>query len=291
VPTNLNLNQKNMNNSRIGFMQGRLSPLVNGKIQEFPWDNWRQEFDLASGLGFTLMEWTLDQDRLYESPLMTEKGQLDIIKLSSSYGIKIPSLTGDCFMQSPFWKLSGVEKKDRQKDLTSILSGCEKVGIKQIVIPLVDGGRIDNSDQELALLEFLLDIESDIRDMGIQVVFESDLGPDELKLFIGQFNPKSFGINYDIGNSAALGFNVEKELDAYGDRILNVHIKDRILGGTTVPLGTGSADFEAVFSALGRAGYQGNYILQTARAQDGDHAGALSRYNDMAVNWIACHEA
>ena len=90
-----------MNDSRIGFMQGRLSPVISGKIQEFPWKNWRQEFDIASRLGFSLMEWTLDQERLYESPLMTEIGQLEIIKLSHNYGIRIPSLTGDCFMQSP----------------------------------------------------------------------------------------------------------------------------------------------------------------------------------------------
>jgi hexulose-6-phosphate isomerase len=81
------------------------------------------------------------------------------------------------------------------------------------------------------------------------------------------------------------------EIAAYGQRIVNVHIKDRVLGGTTVPLGTGSADFESVFAALAKAGYRGNYILQTARAQDGDHAGALCRYRDMAANWIAKHGA
>ena len=29
---------------RIGFMQGRLSAMVEGKIQAFPWDEWREEF-------------------------------------------------------------------------------------------------------------------------------------------------------------------------------------------------------------------------------------------------------
>lgn len=237
------------------------------------------------------MEWTLDQDRLSESPLMTQKGQLDILKLSSSYGVKIPSLTGDCFMQSPFWKLYGIEKRNRQKDLKAILSSCEKVGIKQIVIPLVDGGRVDNIDQESALLDFLLDTEPDIGDMGLKIIFESDLEPDKLKLFIEQFSRKNFGINYDIGNSAALEFDADKEFKAYGDRILNVHVKDRVSGGNTVPLGTGNADFEKVFSALGRAGYNGNYILQTARAQDGDHAGALCIYHDMVMKWITRHGA
>ena len=72
---------------------------------------------------------------------------------------------------------------------------------------------------------------------------------------------------------AAAGFDPAEEIEAYGHRILSVHVKDRVLGGSTVPLGSGNADFEAVFAALGRVRYVGNYILQTARATDGDHAG------------------
>jgi len=278
-----------MNDSRIGFMQGRLSPVISGKIQEFPWKNWRQEFDIASRLGFSLMEWTLDQERLYESPLMTEIGQLEIIKLSHNYGIRIPSLTGDCFMQSPYWKILGPEKKDRQNDFISILDACAKVGISQIVIPLVDGGRIENNEQSLALLDFLQEQETNICNRGIQIVFESDFHPDKLRLFIQQFNPKTFGINYDSGNSAALGFDVDQEFCAYGDRILNVHIKDRVLGGTTVPLGDGNANFEEVFHQLTKIRYKGNYILQTARSSNGDHSGVLSNYKSMAEQWVSDH--
>jgi L-ribulose-5-phosphate 3-epimerase len=272
--------------SNVGFMQGRLSPILNDRIQEFPWNNWREEFHIAASLGFSLMEWTLDQDRLYENPLMTQVGQREIRKLSSDYGVSIPSLTGDCFMQSPFWKLSGAKKKDRQNDLICILDGCANVGISQIVIPLVDNGRLDNDEQSQALLGFLHEIETGIDDRGIHVVFESDFGPDGLKSFIGQLNPNIFGINYDIGNSAALGFDVEKEFAAYGDRISNVHVKDRILNGTTVPLGDGNANFTKVFSQLAMIGYSGNYILQTARANDGDHAGVLSRYKFMVEEWV-----
>ena len=29
-------------------MQGRLSPLVDGKIQAFPWNYWKQEFKIAN---------------------------------------------------------------------------------------------------------------------------------------------------------------------------------------------------------------------------------------------------
>jgi L-ribulose-5-phosphate 3-epimerase len=67
---------------RIGFMQGRLSALVDGKIQAFPWNEWHDEFPRAKVLGLTRMEWTIDQDRLRENPLTTRGGPEDILALS-----------------------------------------------------------------------------------------------------------------------------------------------------------------------------------------------------------------
>ena len=46
-----------------------------------------------------------------------------------------------------------------------------------------------------------------------------------------------------------------------------------------------------MFAALSQAHYAGNYVLQTARASDGDHAGALVRYRDMSVEWLHAHGA
>ena len=54
--------------NRIGFMQGRLSPIVGGQMQAFPWTHYRDEYPLAELCGLGLMEWTLDQERLYENP-------------------------------------------------------------------------------------------------------------------------------------------------------------------------------------------------------------------------------
>src|SRR5215213_6217684 len=93
--------------ARIGFMQGRLSPLVDGKIQAFPWAHWEQEFASAAKIGLPLVEWTLDQDRLRENPLMTEGGRARIRELTGSSGIRVESVTGDCFMQAPFFKARG----------------------------------------------------------------------------------------------------------------------------------------------------------------------------------------
>jgi L-ribulose-5-phosphate 3-epimerase len=276
---------------KIGFMQGRLSPVIDGRIQCFPWNSWQQEFAIGALHGFHMLEWTLDQDRLYENPLLTAAGQAEIRELCRTNGFAIPSLTGDCFMQAPFWKAEGDQRAALQRDFVEIGKACAAVGISMMVVPLVDNGRLDNPDQEEVLVAFLQEQSEFLARHGLKVVFECDFEPPELARFIARLDPALFGINYDIGNSAALGFDPAREFAAYGERIVNVHIKDRLLGGTTVPLGTGNADFDIVFAALARLRYSGNYILQTARIADGDHAGALCRYRDMTVGLLARHAA
>jgi|SaaInlStandDraft_5_1057022.scaffolds.fasta_scaffold28522_1 L-ribulose-5-phosphate 3-epimerase len=270
----------------IGFMQGRLSPIVDGKIQAFPWKAWRYEFKIAKNINLNLVEWTLDQEDLYKNPLLTQKGQDEIKNLCRYYNIGIPSLTGDCFMQDPFWRSLGEEQNILKKDFQKILEACISVGISIIVVPLVDNGRLNNFEEEDVLIDFLKEIELFLNINNLQIAFESDFNPKELNRFICRLNPSLFGINYDIGNSAALGFDSTEEIDLYGNRIINVHVKDRVLGGTTVPLGTGDADFEKVFSNLKKIGYKGNYILQTARANDGNHSKILDKFKDMTIDWI-----
>ena len=272
--------------NKIGFMQGRLSPLVDGKIQAFPWDSWKQEFSAAQNLGLGLMEWTLDQDRLYQNPLLTPQGQQEIRRLCQVHRLAIPSLTGDCFMQAPFWKASGQDRAALEADFIAIARACAEVGIEMIVVPLVDNGRLENEQQEEALLAFMLAHADLFRALGLRIIFESDFAPGELARFIGRLPPDAFGVNYDIGNSAALGYKPEEEFAAYGTRVLNVHVKDRVFGGTTVPLTKGAADFDAVFFALAHKNYRGNVILQTARAAEGNHAEVLRSYRDMTQQWM-----
>jgi L-ribulose-5-phosphate 3-epimerase len=271
---------------RIGFMQGRLSALVDGKIQAFPWSEWREEFPRAKALGLSRMEWTIDQDRLRENPLTTDAGRAEIGHLIRENGLRVPSLTGDCFMQAPFWKATGQAREALLADLDLVLASSAALRIEFVVIPLVDNGKIETPDQTDALVSALLERNTSLSKQRVKIVFESDLPPAELADFIAKLPEESFGINYDIGNSAALGYDCGEEIAAYAPRILNVHVKDRLRGGTTVPLGTGAAELARAIGLIERSGYSGQYILQTARATDDDHSTLLKRYRDMTVQWI-----
>ena len=269
----------------IGFMQGRLSPMEDNKIQSFPWKNWQREFDEANQNNFNLMEWTLDYDNLYENPLLKDDGVKLIKFLSNKFKIAIPSLTGDCFMQNPFWKAEQTKRKQLEKDFDNILLGCFNAGISLILIPLVDNGSVENRHQENVIVDFLMSRLHLLKELSIRICFESDYSPKKLKIFIDNFDDSYFGINYDTGNSAALGFNPFEEFAAYGDRVINIHIKDRSFGGPTLPIGEGDVNFIKIFKLLKEYDYKGNLILQTARACNDDHLTVLTKYRNMMIKY------
>src|SRR5262245_30505812 len=126
--------------SSIGFMQGRLSAMVAGRIQAFPWNEWRDEFARAAALGFPLMEWTLDADRLDENPLLTQEGEREIRVLSERHGVTVGSLTGDFLMQASPLAVSGAKREARLRALEGVIDACGSLSIDFIVWPLVDQG-------------------------------------------------------------------------------------------------------------------------------------------------------
>ncbi len=273
--------------SRIGFMQGRLSPLVDGRIQAFPWDHWRDEFRLANQFGFERMEWTLDQDNLYANPLMQASGQAEIGHLAKTWNLAVTSITGDCFMQAPFWKATGPLREQLLLDLVAIVKASFAIGANLIVMPLVDNGALETAKQEQALKTSLLALQPLLSQTGVRIAFETDLDPDAQMAFIQDFSVEHFGINFDIGNSASLGWAPGVEIPRIASRLINVHVKDRRLGGRTVALGEGDADLATVFALLDAVGYDGQLILQTARAADGDHCAAATRYRDLVIDLMA----
>ena len=267
---------------KIGFVQGRLSPMVNNRIQQFPWDSWQAEFVSASNLDFKLIEWTIDTHKFLENPLMKLKGWEEINKIAGKYNILIPSVTCDYFMENPPWK-SDIDLI--KKGIIAIFQGMKNISAKILVVPLVDNSSLLDSSNADTVKNLFINLIPEMIQNNIQIAFECDLNPEELLHFISEFDKNYFGINYDIGNSASLGFDPNKEFEAYGSRITNVHVKDRKINGPTIPLGEGDADFLRIFGLLHEVNYQGNLILQTARSKEGKDAELLVKYKKLVEGW------
>ena len=256
-----------MNKFNFGVMQGRLvPPEIKNKIQSFPWKSWQKEFHLAKKLRLKLIEWTLDNKNFYKNPLLNSKYFEKIKNLSEKNNIRIESVTCDFFMEKPYFKQNKKNKIEIKKKILFLINSCLILNIKYIVLPLVDNTSLKTKKDEntiVGLINFFLPL---IKSTNIRILFESDYNPKKLLKFIKRFKLKNIGINYDTGNSASKNYDFNKE-KIYFKYVQNVHIKDRLCFGTTVPLGKGNQDFEKVFKYLKKE-YKGNIILQTARSKN-----------------------
>jgi hexulose-6-phosphate isomerase len=132
----------------------------------------------------------------------------------------------------------------------------------------VDNSKIETEEEVALLTECLKECLTVAEAYDIKLVLETSLNPGNFKALLQRINHPLIGANYDAGNSASLGYDPEEEILKLGKWIDNVHIKDRVLGGGTVPLGEGAVDFELVFQTLGRIAYRGSFILQAARGDN-----------------------
>ena len=263
---------------KIGFMQGRLSPIFKKKIQSFPWNYWRKEIIIAKKNNFNLVEWTLDYPGLLNNPLISSKEQTETLFFLKKNKMSVNSVTFDFFMQKPFFLIKNKKKRETNINiLAKVIRELINAKIKFIIIPLVDKSSIKSTFQEkLVVKEFNKIIKNlNINNCKIQILFEIDYSPSKLKNFIKKFSTNFFGINYDSGNSASLNYNIDEEFNYYGNRILNVHIKDRVKYGKTIKLGQGNVNFFKLKKNLKKIHYNGNLILQTARNLYGKHLSEL----------------
>jgi hexulose-6-phosphate isomerase len=254
---------------RIAIMQGRLIAPTGGSIQGFPRDRWREEFALAAEAGMDAIEWIYDLHSADVNPLATDAGVAELRTLSRQHAIAVVSLCADYFLDRPFVRTSLDNVADLTVHLLWLIGRCGQAGITRMVLPFVDASRIETPDDERRVVEVLRQMLPLCEATGVELHLETSLAPPAFASLLVQVPNPLVQVNYDSGNSASQGYDVGSELAAYGTRIGSVHIKDRIRGGGTVPLGTGDADLPALFSGLAGLQYRGDYVLQIARSTDG----------------------
>ena len=251
--------------SKFGFMQGRLVGSENKKYyQFFPENTWRKEFSLAKKTKLYIIELTANLINLKKNPVYNSKlKRIYNFKKKKNF-LKIDSLTCDFFMEKPFFKLDRKECLIAKKTLEQTILISKRIGIKKFIVPLVDNSSVKNYNEESKIIKYFNSIKfKKILSNNTQILFESDYMPNKLQKFIKKFNNKNFGINYDSGNSASLNYKFEEE-KKYFKYVKNIHIKDRITGGSTVDLGNGDADLKSLVSYLNKINFKGNIIFQTA---------------------------
>lgn len=273
------------NTGRLGIMQGRLSPPVNNRIQAFPHGYWQNEFALCAGYGLGCIEWLYEYDPRKKNPLDSDEGIAEIVKLRQEYDVQVNSVLADYFMIKKLFGSTRAEVKTAVENLKFLIRQCGKCAINIIEIPFVDASALNTEKDKREAIENLLSVLDLASINNVVISLETSLPPVAFHDLICFFDSPFIKVNYDMGNSAAMGFDPWEEIELLGEFIANVHIKDRIKGGGTVPLGTGDTDFSAVFGALKEKGYEGDFILQAAR-QDIDNCAPERNIEETVSSYI-----
>lgn len=269
---------------RLGIMQGRLSPIYEGRIQSFPANDWKNEFDIAAECGFDIMEWVIDIDHPELNPIFKKDGRKEVNNLQKNSGISVPSVCCDYFMKNPL-QHSVIDSFASRGLLLEICRLCPEIGIRLVELPLIGKaglGSMQACDRMLDLFEVL---EPVLVDLDLKLLLETDLAPEEFKFFLDKIDSDRVQVNYDTGNSAYWDYDVEKEFNLYGDKIGNIHIKDCTPEDYSVPLGDGNVDFDLSFSKFKEKKYSGDFILQTARGNDDIESAKVFR--DFTLSFIS----
>ena len=247
----------------IGIMGGRLSDPINNEIQSFSKKSWKTEFVKAEQIGFEVLEWVFD---LHENnPILDNDGVKEIQQVEKEHNILVNSLCADYFMHNKLFEVSSFELEKNLKLLKKLISQCHKIDLKILELPFIDSSSLKTEQNQNEIINNLEKILPIIEENNVILALETDLEPNSFTNLLSKINHPNVMANYDIGNSTAKNYDTEFELEILKPWIVNVHIKDRNIGGSTMPLGQGDVNFDLFFSTLKKINYSGDFVIQGAR--------------------------
>ena len=251
----------------IGIMQGRLSPPEGGRIQSFPKRSWREEFARAWKAGLASIEWIYEAETEALNPLGSDHGIEEVQATAKGSGVAAGSVCADYYMSERLVDQQGAPNRSATKHLGWLLGRVRRLGAVHVVLPFVDSSSLRSAREVEGLLAVLKEVIPVAEQAEVEIHLETDLPPDEFAGLLAAADHPLVRANYDTGNSASLGYDPRRELARLGPWLGSVHIKDRLRGGGTVPLGSGAADFGTCFRMLGEIGFEGPFVLQAAREE------------------------
>ena len=237
-----------------GVLQGRLSKPVNGKMQEFPINNWEYEFENLNQINLSGIEWLITPKDNLTNPFFVEQ----------SLPSNILSVCVDTMVCNSFYKLEFMNE-----NLVPVLNRMVELGLNKIVIPLLEDSSVENEYIRHEFLKNFIPISENYPNINFCFEFECD---KEIVMDVVS-KRDNFYITYDTGNFTSTykeKINHEELINFFGYKIKNVHFKDRTYDGQTKHFGLGQTDFKTIIDTLKKNNYYDNIILQLARGVDGD---------------------
>ncbi len=265
-----------MHEHRIGVMQGRLSARPADRLQAFPHASWPEEFALAKRLGFDFIEWIHEAPRASENPIASVAGRAAIRACIRQSGLPVGSVCGDYFMLERLTGGSAVDRQRNGRALAELIRWTRDIGASRILLPLLETSAVDDPELKTQIVESLQNVGAVLDDCEITVGLEMEIPGAEYAALIRRVAHPRVRAYYDVGNSTAQGLDAAEDIRPLLPLLEAVHVKDRVVRGTSRRFGDGAANFPGFFARLAASGFRGDFLTQHFFDADPEGAAAHS---------------
>lgn len=226
----------------LGVMQGRFTDKEGFFPQEFPWLNWKNEFEFAGNHNIDCIEWMFNAERFQENPIWTKTGRNEIRRIILESDVRIHSICINYFMKN-----SIIKEQDSAFILEKLISAATELNIRQLIIPLFGASEIIDKNEICRVFKRIYEM---LQGTKLRIGFETDISIEDQKFICQSLHTDKIGVCYDVGNAVGRGFDCVRDILEILDYLLEVHIKDKNSSGISVMLGEGMVDFREIFRNL-----------------------------------------
>jgi sugar phosphate isomerase/epimerase len=226
---------------------------------------WQDDLFHASRLGLDGIE-LLFEGEPSSHPLMSVPGIEMVRRICGEAGVGVISVLAGFFHGFPLHKVSS-DTDSILPVLKRLISGCGKVGARELVLPCWGDSCIGTDSESRALIRALGSCGAEAMASGVRISILSDAPTDRLAVIMREFDSPAVSICFDT----ALRFPADpvREINSYGPHISSIRVHDRRADGDYVRLGEGSVEIGTIFFKLREQGFGGPCVLESEGGEDG----------------------
>jgi sugar phosphate isomerase/epimerase len=151
-------------------------------------------------------------------------------------------------------------------DVRAAIDWAIRLGADAVLVPFFLRGRLAGEDDVARAEAAFRALCPEAAARGVTLLYEGTLPAERVRLLAERVGSQGFGCYFDLANPLGHGLDTATEIQALGNLIRRVHVKDgRAKPGDCAP-GLGRVDFSASAAALEEIGYDGWLALETPPA-------------------------
>ncbi len=142
--------------------------------------------------------------------------------------------------------------------VSETIKAASNLKAKVILIAFFGRGTLQSQEDKDRAAAILKPLAPQAEKAGVILGIENTLSAEDNARILDKIQSPAAQVYYDVANSTFGGYDVPKEIRWLGNRICELHFKDRTL------LGQGEVNYSAIRDAVSEIGYRGWIILEGA---------------------------